>query len=134
MYSKDEADHLIEFAKVLRTASDRLIRDLVYFNKHLTRAEAAAAFEAREKLREKKKRDSLRQSTQQSDQPWKSSPTSSNLLSLVPPLIDLSIDWAAGGSKDHPLMTTSASGGDPSMSSISHSVDGVCVLSHLVPQ
>jgi len=129
--SKDEADHLIEYAKVLRTASDKLIRDQVYFNKHLTRAEAAAAFEARERFREKKKRDSLKQSTLQSDQPSKSSPTISN--SSVPPLIDLSMDWSAGGLKDHPLMIASASGGGPSTSSISLSVDGASVSSDSVP-
>ena len=125
--SKDEADHLIEFAKVLRTASDKLIRDQVYFNKHLTRAEAAAAFEARERFREKKKRDSLKQSTLQADRPSKSSPTNSSSLSLVPPLIDLSMGLAAGGLKDHPLMMTSDSGGVSSKSSISHSVNGVSV-------
>jgi len=55
--STKDVEHILTYAKVLRTSSDPVIRDQVFVNKHLTRAEARAAFEARSIRRNKKKQE-----------------------------------------------------------------------------
>ena len=55
--STKDVEHILTYAKGLRTSSDLIIRDQVFVNKHLTRAKVRAAFEARSTLRNKKKQD-----------------------------------------------------------------------------
>ena len=51
--SSSEVEHLVTYAKILRTASDPAVRDFIYINRHLTKAESLSAFEARNIRRSK---------------------------------------------------------------------------------
>ena len=49
--STDEVDNILSIAKNLRQSTSLQVRQFIYFNKHMTKAESLAAFKTREKRR-----------------------------------------------------------------------------------
>ena len=55
MESSDEVEGMMNVARNLRNSDSRMVRDRIFINRHLTKAEAAAAFRNREERRRKEK-------------------------------------------------------------------------------
>ena len=55
MESSDEVEGMMNVARNLRNSDSRMVRDRIFINRHLTKAEAAVAFRNREERRRREK-------------------------------------------------------------------------------
>ena len=83
LWSPDDVDSIIRVAKDLRKSENQYTRDNIYINRHLTKAEAAAALNARSLRRQKEKAAAK---THENQQPNATTTTSvDNATPSIPP-------------------------------------------------